>query len=105
MAMARWVLPVPVPPTSTALRCWARNPPSARSRIDRRALEPEVVEILGERQFGNAGREEALAHQPDLVLDLPLLPPRCWRAGNRIDEIMTAYLQEATIVEAIPADK
>src|ERR1700747_345982 len=32
IAMARWVLPVPVPPTSTALRCWARNPPPARSR-------------------------------------------------------------------------
>ena len=25
MAMAKWVLPVPVPPTSTALRCWAMN--------------------------------------------------------------------------------
>ena len=32
MAMARWVLPVPVPPTSTTLRCWARKPPPARSR-------------------------------------------------------------------------
>src|SRR6516225_3347313 len=32
MAIARWVLPVPVPPTSTALRCWARNVPPARSR-------------------------------------------------------------------------
>src|SRR5512140_1673071 len=31
MAMARWVLPVPVPPTSTALRCWAMKPPPARS--------------------------------------------------------------------------
>jgi len=29
--MARWVLPVPVPPTSTALRCWAMKPPPARS--------------------------------------------------------------------------
>ena len=32
MAMARWVLPVPVPPTRTTLRCWARKPPPARSR-------------------------------------------------------------------------
>ena len=32
MAMARCVLPVPVPPTSTALRCWAMKPPPARSR-------------------------------------------------------------------------
>src|SRR2546423_2306267 len=31
IAMARWVLPVPVPPTSTTLRCWAMKPPPARS--------------------------------------------------------------------------
>jgi hypothetical protein len=31
MAMARWVLAVPVPPTSTALRCWAMKPPPTRS--------------------------------------------------------------------------
>src|SRR5260370_1359956 len=31
MAIARWVLPVPVPPISTALRCWAMKPPAARS--------------------------------------------------------------------------
>src|SRR6516162_5211176 len=31
MAMARWGLPVPAPPTSTALRCWAMNPPPASS--------------------------------------------------------------------------
>src|SRR5712664_1766047 len=31
MAMARWVLAVPVPPTRTALRCWAIKPPPARS--------------------------------------------------------------------------
>ena len=29
MAMAKWVLPVPVPPTSTTLRCWAMKPPPA----------------------------------------------------------------------------
>ena len=32
IAMARWVLPVPVPPTSTALRWWARKAPEARTR-------------------------------------------------------------------------
>src|ERR1700736_6222421 len=32
MAMARWLLPVPVPPISTALRCSAMNLPLARSR-------------------------------------------------------------------------
>src|SRR3984893_16231094 len=31
IAMARWVLPVPVPPTRTTLRCWAMKPPPARS--------------------------------------------------------------------------
>src|SRR5208282_1254570 len=31
-AMARCVLPVPVPPTRTTLRCWAMKPPPARSR-------------------------------------------------------------------------
>ena len=43
-------------------------------------------------------REEALAHQPDLVLDLPLLPAGRRRAGDRLDEIMAAHLQEAAIV-------
>jgi hypothetical protein len=32
MPTATWVLPVPVPPISTRLRCWARKPPPARSR-------------------------------------------------------------------------
>src|SRR5450755_2787209 len=31
IAMAICVLPVPVPPTRTALRCWAMKPPPARS--------------------------------------------------------------------------
>jgi hypothetical protein len=56
MAIARWVLPVPLPPTSAALRCWAMNPPPgevAHERlVDRRVLELEVVEVLGERQLG-----------------------------------------------------
>ena len=45
-ATARWVLPVPVPPVSTRLRCWARKPPRARSRtrvVDRRAAEDETL--------------------------------------------------------------
>src|SRR5207248_1094438 len=33
IAMARCDLPVPVPPISTALRCWTIKPPPARSRI------------------------------------------------------------------------
>src|SRR6202171_4214828 len=49
------------------------------------------------------GREEALAHQPDLVLDLPLLPARCRRAGDRLDKVVAAHLQEAAIGEALLA--
>jgi hypothetical protein len=40
-------------------------------------------------------REEPLTHQPDLVLDLPLLPARRRRAGNWLDQVMAAHLQEA----------
>src|SRR5436190_17240011 len=32
MPMAMWLLPVPVPPTATTLRCWERKLPPARSR-------------------------------------------------------------------------
>src|SRR6266700_1402682 len=49
--------------------------------------------------------EEALTDEPDLVLDLTLLPPRSRRAGYRLEEIMTAHLQEAAIVEAALADE
>jgi hypothetical protein len=50
-------------------------------------------------------REETLADEPDLVLDLPLLPSRCRRAGDRLDEVVAAHLQEATIVEALLANE
>ena len=50
-------------------------------------------------------REEALADQPDLVLDLSLLPARGRRAGHWINEIVAAHLQEAAIVEAVLADE
>src|SRR5664280_1604211 len=36
-------------------------------------------------------REEALTDQPDLVLDLSLLPARRRSAGDRIDEVMAAH--------------
>jgi hypothetical protein len=50
-------------------------------------------------------REEPLTDEPNLVLDLTLLPARCRCAGDRIDEVMTAHLREATIVETILADE
>ena len=50
-------------------------------------------------------REEPLAHQADLVLDLALLPARRRRAGHRIDQVVAAHLQEAAIVGPLAADE
>ena len=50
-------------------------------------------------------REEALAHEADLVLDLALLPARGRRAGDRLDEMVRAHLKEAAIVLAVLADE
>jgi len=33
------------------------------------------------------------------TLDLPLLPARSWRAGDRVEQIVAAHLQEAATVE------
>jgi hypothetical protein len=49
--------------------------------------------------------EEPLADEPDLVLDLRLLPARCRRAGDRIDKVVTAHLKEAAIIEPLLADE
>src|SRR5215469_16402494 len=61
----------------------------------------QLVEILEPR----ARREEALADEPNLILNLPLLPARSRRTGHRIDQVMAAHLQKAAIVEAVLADK
>ena len=50
-------------------------------------------------------REEAFAHQPDLVLYLAFLPARCRRAGDRLNQIVAAHLQEAAVVLAVLADE
>ena len=65
--------------------------------------EPGVQFVVGLE--AQPRREEALAHQTDLVLDLPLLPAGCRRAGDRLDEIMAAHLQEAAIVKPVLADE
>src|SRR3954447_8929060 len=52
-----------------------------------------------------ARREEALAHQPDLVLDLTLLPAGRRRAGGRLDQIVGAHLQEAAVIDPALADE
>src|SRR5207302_7155687 len=50
-------------------------------------------------------REEPLAHLAHLVLDLPLFPARRRGAGDRVDEIVAAHLQEAAIVGPLAADE
>jgi hypothetical protein len=55
---------------------------------------------LAHRDLEIADREP-LADEPDLVLDLALLPARGRCAGYWIDEVVAAHLQEATIVEAV----
>jgi hypothetical protein len=61
-------------------------------------------------QFGEAlypwlGPEHLVAQIADLVLDLPFLPSRGRRAGHRLDQMMRAHLQKATIVSTRLADK
>src|SRR3546814_5156472 len=45
------------------------------------AVEQPGVQLLKARK-AQPRREEAFAHEPDLVLDLSLLPARCRRAGG-----------------------
>jgi len=52
MAIARWVLPVPVPPTRTTLRCWARKAPidtQAAARAQAGERYDAFVAALGRR--------------------------------------------------------
>src|SRR4051812_19492149 len=63
-----------------------------------------AIELV-ERLHLRAGSEQQVAHGADLVLDLALLPARRRRAGDRIDEVVRAQLQEALIVDAGAADK
>src|SRR4029078_10980859 len=65
--------------------------------------EPSVQLVVALES--QAWREETLPHEPDLVLDLSLLPARRRRAGDRLDQVMTAHLQETAIVEAVLADE
>jgi len=58
--------------------------------------EPSVQLIVGLEP--QPRREEALADKADLVFDLALLPTRGRRAGDGIDEVVRAHLQEAAIV-------
>src|ERR1700756_4913215 len=61
--------------------------------------EPSVQLIVAFEP--QARREKALPHQTDLVLNLALLPAGGRRAGDGLDEKMTAHLQEAAVVEPV----
>jgi hypothetical protein len=86
-------------------------------------VEQPSIELLI-ALYPQSRAEEALAHQPDLVLDLALLHRRQRRrsvskgaqatglrgpeargAGHRLDQVVPVHLQEATVVGAILADQ
>ena len=56
MAVARWVLPVPVPPTKMILRFCSMNSPAYRLRIlffaAGEMFELEAIDVLGDREAG-----------------------------------------------------
>ena len=49
--------------------------------------------------------EEPTADDPDLVLDLPLLPSRSRRACCRFDQVVATHLHEAPVERALLADE
>src|ERR1700738_299382 len=68
------------------------------------SIEQPGVQLLVARH-SQPRREEALAHYPDLVLDLPLLPTRGRRAGGWLDQVMPAHPQKAAVELAVFADE
>jgi hypothetical protein len=68
------------------------------------AIEQEAVQFVVARH-PQPRREKALAHQPNLVLDLALLPARRRSASNRLDQVMPANPQKAAVELAILADE
>lgn len=62
-------------------------------------LEPCVE--LGVALESGPRHKEPPPYDADLVLDLLLLPAGCWRACDRIDEIVTAHLLEAPVVGSV----
>src|SRR3954447_6710643 len=68
------------------------------------AVEQPGVQLLIAR-YPQPRREEPLAYQPDLVLDLPLLPARRRGAGGRLDQVVAAHPHKAAIELALLAQK
>ena len=48
-------------------------------------------------------REQPFADVADLVLDLSLLPARCWRAGDRLEQIVVGQHHEAAVEQPLLA--
>src|SRR5689334_17741548 len=74
--------------------------PALRVRVrlgvgDALVEQPAVQLVIGAE--AQPRREEPLAHQPDLVLDLTLLPAGRRRAGNWLDQVVAAHLRETTV--------
>src|SRR5271167_606223 len=57
------------------------------------SVEQPGVQLLVAR-YPQPRREETLAHHPDLVLDLTLLPAGGRRTGGGLDQVMTAHPRE-----------
>ena len=68
IAMARWVLPVPVPPTSTVLRCWAmcKREAELQAEVDGWLQAAEAADAAEDKAFGADRRGDEM---PDWVAD------------------------------------
>jgi hypothetical protein len=73
-------------------------------RKDQTSVEQPSVELIIAFEAGLWG-EKPLADKPDLVLHLAFLPARRRRAGDRLNQMMRAHLQEAAIVLPVLADE
>src|SRR5271169_3687065 len=74
-----------------------------RLGVSHAAVEQPSIQLLVARH-PQPRREEALAHHPDLVLDLTLLPARSRRAGGRLNQVMPAHPQKPAVELAVLAD-
>ena len=62
------------------------------------------VELLDAGK-AQAGLEEAASDGLHLVFNLPLLPPRRWRAGRGLDHVMISHDQKAAVEHPLLADE
>ena len=67
-------------------------------------VQEPAIELVVALEAQSRGEEPAADH-PDLVLDLPLLPPGPRRARYRLDQVVAAHLQEAPVEHAILTDQ